>query len=67
MPLQIDAVYEKGVQRPSTLDLKEHVLVSVIQDDSLPILLAVEHIEKIKKEPRMSRSFGDGSPTFTGP
>ena len=55
MPLQVDAVYENGVLRPlQPLDLREHehVVVSVIQAPLAPVRssLAVEYIEKIKKE-----------------
>src|SRR5437879_615297 len=54
MPLQVDAVYESGVLRPlQPLDLKEHehVLVSVVQDATRDrSSLAVEYIEKIKRE-----------------
>jgi predicted DNA-binding antitoxin AbrB/MazE fold protein len=54
MPLQVDAVYENGVLRPlQPLDLKEHerVLVSVVKNAARArSSLAVEYIEKIKKE-----------------
>jgi predicted DNA-binding antitoxin AbrB/MazE fold protein len=54
MQLQVDAVYENGVLRPlQPLDLKEHehVLVSVVKDAVHDrSSLAVEYIEKIKKE-----------------
>ena len=54
MPLQVDAVYENGVLRPlQPLDLREHehVLVSVVQDAARDRSgLAVEYIEKIKRE-----------------
>ena len=55
MPLQVDAVYENGVLRPlQPLDLKEHehVVVSVVKATpaSSRSNLAVEYIEKIKRE-----------------
>lgn len=53
MPLQVDAVYENGVLRPlQPLDLREneHVVVSVAKTASDRSRLAVEYIEKIKKE-----------------
>ena len=54
MPLQVDAVYENGVLRPlQPLDLKEHehVRVSVVKDTAPSrASLAVEYIEKIKRE-----------------
>ena len=54
MPLQVDAVYENGVLRLlQPLDLKEHehVLVSVVKDEARDQSgLAVEYIEKIKRE-----------------
>jgi predicted DNA-binding antitoxin AbrB/MazE fold protein len=54
VPLQVDAVYENGVLRPlQPLDLKEneHVLVSVVKDEARDrSSLAVEYIEKIKRE-----------------
>jgi len=54
MPLQVDAVYEKGVlRRLQPLDLKEHehVLVSVIKATTPGrSSLAVEYVEKIKRE-----------------
>jgi predicted DNA-binding antitoxin AbrB/MazE fold protein len=54
MPIQVDAVYENGLLRPlQPLDLKEHehVLVSVVQDAARDQSgLAVEYIEKIKRE-----------------
>jgi predicted DNA-binding antitoxin AbrB/MazE fold protein len=54
MPLQVDAVYENGVLRPlQPLDLKEHerVLVSVVKaEGSGRSSLAIEYIEKIKRE-----------------
>jgi predicted DNA-binding antitoxin AbrB/MazE fold protein len=54
MPLQVDAVYENGVLRPlQPLDLREneHVVVSVVKT-AVPSQssLAVEYIEKIKRE-----------------
>ena len=56
MPIQVDAVYGSGVLRPlQRLHLKqpEHVLVSVVQDAARDRPgLAVEFIEKIKKELR---------------
>ena len=56
MPLQVDAVYENGVLRPlQPLDLKEHehVLVSVVKAGALGrSSLAVEYIEKIRRELR---------------
>jgi predicted DNA-binding antitoxin AbrB/MazE fold protein len=57
MPLQVDAVYENGVLRPlQPLDLKEHehVLVSVLKTTPTPgrSSLAVEYVEKIKRELR---------------
>jgi len=61
MPLQVDAVYENGVLRPlQPLDLKEHehVLVSVLKTAPTPgrSSLAVEYIEKIKRELRDAES-----------
>jgi predicted DNA-binding antitoxin AbrB/MazE fold protein len=54
MPLQVDAVYENGVLRPlQPLDLREHerVRVSVVKDAAPSrASLAVEYIEKIKRE-----------------
>jgi len=53
MPLQVDAVYENGVLRPlQPLDLteNEHVLVSVVKVTSGRSSLAVEYIERIKRE-----------------
>ena len=53
MPLRVDAVYENGVLRPlQPLDLREHehVVVSVAKTASDRSQLAVEYIEKIKKE-----------------
>jgi predicted DNA-binding antitoxin AbrB/MazE fold protein len=54
MPLQVDAVYEKGVLPPlQLLDLKEHehALVSVVKDAVRDRSnLAVEYIEKLKRE-----------------
>ena len=53
MPLQVDAVYENGVLRPlQPLDLREHerVVVSVAKTTSDRSQLAVEYIEKIKRE-----------------
>jgi len=55
MPLQVDAVYENGVLRPlQPLDLKEHehVVVSVVKAElhAGRSNLAVEYIEKIKRE-----------------
>ena len=53
MPLQVDAVYENGVLRPlQPLDLKEHehVVVSVTKTAPDSSKLAVEYIEKIKRE-----------------
>ena len=54
MPLQVDAVYENGVLRPlQPLDLKEHehVRVSVVKGAAPSrASLAVEYIEKIKRE-----------------
>ena len=54
MKLQVDAVYENGVLRPlQPLDLKEHeqVLVSVVKNGAPGrSSLAVEYIEKIKRE-----------------
>ena len=54
MPIQVDAVYENGVLRPlQPLDLKEHehVLVSVVTNAARDrSSLAVEYIEKVKKE-----------------
>ena len=54
MPLQVDAVYENGVLRPlQPLDLREHehVLVSVVKTGVAGRSnLAVEYIEKIKRE-----------------
>ena len=55
MPLQVDAVYENGVLRPlQPLDLREHehVIVSVVKaaPASGRSNLAVEYIERIKKE-----------------
>ena len=57
MPIQVDAVYENGVLRPlQPLDLKEHehVLVSVLKTAPTPgrSSLAVEYVEKIKREQR---------------
>jgi predicted DNA-binding antitoxin AbrB/MazE fold protein len=74
MPLQVDAVYENGVLRPlQPLDLKEHerVLVSVVKNAARDrSSLAVEYIEKIKKELQDAQSApasmkcGDGLPRF---
>ena len=55
MPLQVDAIYENGVLRPlQPLDLKEHehVVVSVLKTAPTPgrSSLAVEYVEKIKRE-----------------
>jgi predicted DNA-binding antitoxin AbrB/MazE fold protein len=53
MPLQIEAVYENGVLRPlQPLDLKEHehVIVSVSGATPARSTLAVEYIERIKKQ-----------------
>jgi predicted DNA-binding antitoxin AbrB/MazE fold protein len=55
MPLQVDAVYENGVLRPlQPLDLTEHeqVVVSVVKVTSGRSSLAVEYIERIKREQR---------------
>jgi predicted DNA-binding antitoxin AbrB/MazE fold protein len=56
MPFQVDAVYENGVLRPlQPLDLKEHehVLVSVVKVAATSRSnLAVEYIERIKREIR---------------
>jgi predicted DNA-binding antitoxin AbrB/MazE fold protein len=56
MPFQVDAVYENGVLRPlQPLDLREHehVLVSVVTTAaSGQSSLAVEYIERIKREER---------------
>jgi predicted DNA-binding antitoxin AbrB/MazE fold protein len=55
MALHVDAVYENGVLRPlQPLDLKEHehVVVSVVktEDESRGPRLAVEYIERLKRE-----------------
>ena len=53
MPLQVDAVYENGVLRPlQPLDLREHehVVVSVVKATLSRSNLAVEYIEKLKRE-----------------
>ena len=53
MALQVDAVYENGVLRPlQPLDLREHeqVVVSVVKATPSRSNLAVEYVEKLKKE-----------------
>jgi predicted DNA-binding antitoxin AbrB/MazE fold protein len=53
MPLQVEAIYENGVLRPlQPLDLREHehVIVSVSEAAPGKSALAVEFIERIKRE-----------------
>jgi predicted DNA-binding antitoxin AbrB/MazE fold protein len=53
LPLQVEAVYENGVLRPlQPLDLKEHERVMVSVSEALPArsALAVEYIERMKRQ-----------------